>query len=182
MVNTATAQIIQPTMVTVEQVKGLGAQGIVEAEDRRHVLTAHRMIEQYLGKPRPMSKVTATYTPTDLLEPLAAVAEYPINIVTSVLDAASNTITGISNDDRYVWRETGWPSTVIVQYVGGLEQQVFDALIRQTSVLADRQDVSPESANLDIGGDLAWNWDAKYRSGLSPDVKQMLFPLRTIGF
>lgn len=181
MANTATQQIIAPAMVTLDQVGQHQTQPFSDVE-ARHVLTAHRMIEKYLGEPRPLSQVTATYAPTDRLAPLAAVTGYPINVVSTVLDGNNAAITDTSNDDRYIWSGVGWPATVVVQYVGGIEQPVFDALIRQSRVLSSRDDVSPEEVKSKVGGSLSWDWNPQYRSGLAPDVKQMLFPFRTIGF
>lgn len=184
MANVATAQIIQPARVELGQVGQNSTQPFKDVAER-HVLTAHRMIEKYLGEPRPLSQVTATYNPTDLSAPLVAVTDYPINVVSTVLDGNNVAIEpeDVSNDDRYLWSSVGWPSTVVVQYVGGIEQQVFDALIRQSRVLSSRDDISPEEVKANIaGGALSFDWNPQYRSGLAPDVKQMLFPFRVIGF
>lgn len=170
MPNVASRKTIEPAKVTLDDVDG------------RHVLTAHRMIEQYLGGPRTLSKVIATYTITNQAMPLAAVDSYPVNKVITVTDVNNRAIEGVDNDDRYVWLlEGSWPSTVVVQYYGGIEQQVYDAIIRQANVLADREDTSPELTTNDIT-ELKTNYDPRFRSGLSSDVKQMLFPFRVIGF
>ena len=175
MPNVATHQVIEPAKINVDDVEDT----LLTAN---HLLTAHRMVEQYLGKPRPLTKVTATYTITDQSAPLTAVANYPINTVITVLDDSNAPISNVSNDDRYLWVGGSWPATVIAQYYGGIEQQVYDAIVRQANVLADRSDISPEKINEDITSDLKWNYDPKFRSGLASDVKQMVFPFRTIGF
>lgn len=189
MPNVATQQVIEPAKINVKETETEDADGILLTAEHNtlltadHILTAHRMIEQYLGKPRPLSKVTATYTITDSSAPLTAVANYPVNTVISVLDATNAPIANVSNDDRYFWVVGGsWPATVVVQYYGGIEQQVYDAIFRQANVLVDRDDGSPERVAEDIGGALKWNYDPKFRSGLASDVKQMIFPFRVIGF
>ena len=176
MANVASNQIIEPIKVTIV------ADNPIDTIEDRHVLTAHRMVEQYLSSPIPQSRITATYTITDRLAPLPAILNYPINKVLKVLAPNNIAILNTTNDDRFVWSEAAWTPTVILQYEGGIEQQVFDALIRQAEVLQQRNNVSPEQTALDIAGEINEKWSPQFRSGLAPDVKQMLFPYRKLGF
>ena len=180
MPNVATHQTIEPARIEVSYI-GEQKNRPFKLPNERFLLTAHRMVENYIGEPRPLSKLTATYTNVVATEPLQAIDRYPIILVISIVDGNNALITGIRNDDRYIWGITDWPATVVVVYVGGIEQTVFDAIIRQSRVLASRDDLSPEKVDKQVGP-LEHKWDPKFRSGLAPDVKQMLFPYRVLSF
>lgn len=143
-------------------------------------LVSHRLIELYVGKDLPVSTITATYRPRDLLGPLVAVEGYPIIEVQSLV--AGSAKLSFTNDDKYVWPASDWPGSVTLQYLGGLEAPVYDAIVRQTKVFANRKDLAPEISSFNLGGDLQMGRDARYRSALAPDVKAMLGPYRVIGF
>ena len=180
MPNVVSRQVIEPARIELSYVGEFNTRPFKTLTER-FLLTAHRMVEQYLGKPRPIAKVTATYTISEPSAPLTALENYPINMVISVLDVNDAPIADIKNDDRYVWSNVSWSSSVVVQYVGGIEQTVFDAIIRQSRVMASRDDISPEKTDKTVGP-LTQQWDPKFRSGLAPDVKQMLFAYRELGF
>lgn len=145
-----------------------------------NLLVAHRMVEAYLGADRPVSTVTATYNVTHATQALQAVAGYPIISITSVVDGQGNKIE-FTNNDKRIWSLTPWATVVIVQYLGGLEPQIYDAIKRQAEVLETRVGRAPEEDKVEIGG-LKVYQNPQYRSGLAPDVKQMVFPFKAIGF
>lgn len=174
MVNVATSQITQPTRIV---------SNIVGNEDiQPHLLIAHRMIEAYLGVDKPLSLVTASYTITDSSQPLAAVDGYPINVLNDTLDGSTNQSIVTTYDDKHIWVAGTWPTTVVAQYVGGIESQIYNAIFRQAEVLQKRKNVAPELDNKEIGNALRYSWNPQYRSGLAPDIKQMVFPFKSIGF
>ena len=115
--------------------------------------------------------------------PLAAVADYPINQVNDVKDAA-NLTHAFAYDDRFIWAPTTWSTTTLtVQYLGGIEAQIYDAIFRQARVLADREDTAPENtATVVAGAGKVEDFSTQFRSGLAPDVKQMIFPFQVSGF
>lgn len=146
-----------------------------------NLLVAHRMVEAYLGADRPVSTVTATYNVTDATQALQAVEGYPIITVTDVLDQHNNKLE-YTNNDKHLWSITPWTSSVVVQYLGGLEPQIYDAIKRQASVLETRRNRAPEEDKLEVGASLKVYQNPQYRSGLASDVKAMIFPFKTIGF
>ena len=131
MPNVATSHIVEQTRIT--------------GDNQSELLVAHRMIETYLGVKKPLSFIRATYTNVDASKPLAAVADYPINQVNDVTDAQGNTH-AFTYDDRYIFAPISWSTTTLtVQYLGGIEAQIYDAIFRQARVLADREDTAPEN-------------------------------------
>ena len=181
MPNVATHQVIEPARVEISYI-GETKTRPFRTPNERSLLTSHRMVENYIGEPRPLSKLTATYTNVVATEPLQAIDRYPINLVISAVDGNNAPIANISNDDNYIWATDNWSATVVIVYVGGIEQPVFDAIIRQSRVLSSRDDISPEKTDRSVGSIIDNKWDPKFRSGLAPDVKQMLFPYRVISF
>ena len=171
MPNLATSHIIETTRIT-------------DAVLQSQLLVAHRMVETYLGVKKPLSLIRATYSNIDARQPLVSIEDYPINQVNDVSDSLGNTHL-FTNDDRYIWAPTTWSTpTIVVQYLGGIETQIYDAIFRQARVLADRQDTAPENTEFTLpsGGDLREQFAPQYRSGLASDVKQMVFPFQQSGF
>ena len=168
--NIATSHTVEPTRIT--------------GNNQAELLIAHRMVEQYLGASKPLSFLIATYTNVNPIQPLSAVEGYPIDQVNDATDSNGASLV-TTNDDRYVWVAGRWStSTITLQYVGGIEAQIFDAIMRQASVLADRDDEAPERTGFDMpgGGDIRETYNPQFRTGLSPDVRHMLFPYKQFGF
>ena len=168
--NIATSHTIEPTRIT--------------GDNQPALLVAHRMVEEYLGTKKPLSFVVATYTNVNPLQPLVAVDQYLINQVNDATDANGASLV-TTNDDRYVWVAGRWStSTITLQYLGGIEPQIYDAIVRQSKVLADRDDIAPERDQLKIAGGRAIDesYSPQYRTGLSSDVRHMLFPFKQYGF
>lgn len=171
MVNQATTQRVEHTRIT-------GA-------NQSELLVAHRMAEAYLGAKRPLSLVIATYVGINVTMPLSAVDKYPINQVNDVLNASGVSIAKLTtNDDRYVWPATQWPTTtMVVHYLGGIEPAVMSAIVRQAEILATRDNNPPESTELIVpGGGKVDGYDPRFRTGLASDIKHMLFPYKVISF
>ena len=176
MMNVATSQIVSASRIVA--VNGL-SDGVLNV--------AHRLVEQYLGIDKPISVVTATYRITDPLEPLAVADDYPINHLNNASDGATSQSLVVTNDDKHIWLGgvgARWPATVVVQYEGGIERVVYDAIIRQAHVMKDRENVSPERTEYTVpgGGSVQDRWQPKYRTSISSDVRGMLFAFKQHGF
>ena len=176
MANRITSQTIEPSTITItgELMKGT-----------EELVVAHGMCEAYLGKDMPVSLVTVSYAIDEPRKPLPTVEDYPLNHLETVIGGHTQTpIEGVTVSDKYIFNGVGdWPATVVVQYRGGIPPQVFDAIVRQARVLADRDDRAPECMDWNIGrGALDKKQNPQYRTGLPSDVKHMLFPYKTIGF
>ena len=143
------------------------------------MLVAHKMCEAYLGKDMSYKLVTVTYQVDDLSSPLPAVKDYPINVVNSVINVNSDK-QDFTFNDRFIFGTWSSPP-IVAQYKGGLPTQVYDAIFRQAKVLDSRLDLAPEETIKELGP-IKYSANTMYRTGLAPDVKQMLFPFRVIGF
>ena len=176
MANTTTSFTVEPTRIVETDSSGK----LLRVEE---ILVAHRMVEQYLGTPKPLSFIVATYSNVNPLQPLAAVEDYPINQVNDATDANGASLV-TTNDDRYVWVAGRWStSTITLQYLGGIEQPIYDAIIRQSKVLEDRDNRAPEIDKLNLGrGAIDESYNTQYRTSLSSDVRGMLFPFKLHGF
>ena len=172
MANQITNSTTTPTTITATD---------VSAEDLR---VAYAMVETYLGKDMPIKLVAVTYSIDDLLAPLPAVENYPINSIVSVID--NNQLEQQYDfDDAYILPADDWrwsSNTITAQYRGGLPTQIFDAIMRQARMLKNRKDLSPEFTDPQIGDASFGKFNPMYRSALSPDVRGMLFPFREFGF
>ena len=147
--------------------------------DARFLLTAHRMVEVYCGQDFEYRLATVTYDVDELSEPLPALDDMPINQVVSVVDSQGADQQHIFTD-KFIFGT--WSSTPItVQYSGGLPNQIFDGIIRQANMLAARTDSPSEITDLGIDG-FDPKFNPQFRSGLSPDVKQMVFAYKVVGF
>lgn len=185
MVNMATSHIIEPSLIIIEEKQIGGRVGSPPEIIRRYkeeLIAAHGMVEAYLNAKRPISLVTATYDIIDSSQALAAVEDYPINSLITVLDGSNNEPITTDNDDKHIWPSTQWPTTVVAQYRGGIEPPVYDAIVRQAEVLSSRDNDAPENINFLGLPDFDPKKDPRYRTGLSTDVRQMLSPFRVIGF
>ena len=148
--------------------------------DSDSLLVAQQMIEKYCDVKFLIKEVWARYTVDTDDGQLSAVEDYPINHVVSVTNAHNQTQTYFNND-LAVFPNDPWSGNEIqVRYWGGMPMQVFNAVMRQAKVLESRPNIAPEILGADVPIDVKLN--ASMRSGLSPDVKQMVFPYKVIGF
>ena len=153
-----------------------------EADLKPGVLNiAQRMCESYLGKTMPAKRLIVTYTISEANEALPAVADYPILVVTSVHNSTRDSLEYTHNDEYIVGMSNWTNAPLSVVYVSGLPVQVYDAVLRQARMLNSRPNFAPELENLGIEG-IDPKFNPSMRSGLSPDVKQMLFPYKVVGF
>ena len=172
--NVATSHTISPSRIV--NIAGLSDDVL---------LVSQRVIEDYLGIDKPISVVTATYNITDPIAPLVAVEGYPINILNDVLSGRQSLV--VTNDDKHIWLggvAARWPSIVTLQYEGGIERVIFDAIIRQANVLKDREDKSPERVEYTVpgGGSVQDRWSPQFRTAISSDVRGMLWKYKAHGF
>ena len=154
--------------------------------DQQTFVVAQKMIEAYCDRKFPLSKITAQWTIADVDEPLKAVDDYPINEVVSLSRTRSNYVFQTYSYDEDLITPTP-PSEIQVGdiltgvYIGGIPTQAYNAVQRQANVLKDRIDRAPElgQSKLSI---VDYAYSTQYRSGLAPDIKQMVAPFRVIGF
>ena len=147
---------------------------------RDAVTVAHRMVETYCAAPFPVKEVTATYAVDTDDGVLRAVAGYPINFVHEVVDPHGQAQDYTAND-MSVFPMTTWSANaIVVKYSGGVPSAVFDAIRRQAKVLQTRSNLAPEMTSTNVP--IEAKFEPAMRSGLAPDVKQMVFPFKVIGF
>lgn len=156
------------------------------ADFQRLLHVAHSMIETYCNKDFPLFDIHVSYTISTPSDPLMAIENYPINEVKTVKSVDGDDLPfGYTDElifsttaDR-VWAP-GRLARAVVYYIGGIPSQVYDAVLRQGKVLETRPNIAPEIGDSSVPYDVKLN--ASMRSGLSPDVKQMVFPFKRIEF
>ena len=137
---------------------------------------AHKMIENYLDTNVPINLVIAHYAVDTVDGRLPAVDNQPINSIVSVTGNET-----YSFDSAGLYPTTTWIATSItLNYIGGMQTPIYDAIYRQAKVLTNRQNLAPELEDINLPFDMKFN--AAMRSGLAPDIKQMVFPYKSIGF
>ena len=154
--------------------------------NQQNFIVAQKMVEAYCDRKFPLSKITAQWTIADVDEPLKAVDDYPINEVLSLSRTRSNyTFETYEYDDEFITPTPGSEIQVgdilTGVYIGGIPMQVYNGIQRQANVLQDRIDRAPELGQSKISI-MDYGYSTQYRSGLAPDVKQMIAPFRVIGF
>lgn len=149
-------------------------------DDRSYHTIAQRMIEVYCDRSFSLRRIESIFSVDTDDGQLLVMAEYPINFVHTVEDQHGQDLPYLFNDQA-VFPKTLWASnTVVVRYTGGMPMQIYNAIERQAKVLETRPNTAPEIADASVPYDIKFN--TSMRSGLAPDVKQMVFSFRKIGF
>ena len=150
--------------------------------DQKTLVVAHRMAETYCGTKFPLSQAVVNYTVDEFIKPLPMPVDYPINNVLHVRNSQGND-EQYDYNDQWIFAKPQWSSTpLIATVIGGIQPQVYDAIIRQANALSKRRDIPMEIQQFDLGSSLKYDANPQFRTGLASDVKHMLFPFKVIGF
>ena len=152
-----------------------------EQANNDEIVTAHRMVETYCNRQFVVLEITSRFTVNNASGHLPLSSDHLCNQVISVADDHGQEEEFTYNDVN-VFPKTVWSSNpLVVRYTGGLPFQIYDAIIRQAQMLSTRDNLPAEQTTAELGS-LKGTYATQYRTGLSPDVKQMIFPFKVIEF